>query len=345
MRKIIHCDADCFFVAVEERDDPSLVGRPVAVGGGERRGVIATCNYAARAYGVHSAMPTAVAQRLCPDLVLLPGCMEKYRQAAVQMRAIFQRFTAQVEPLSLDEAYLDVSESPFYDGSATYIAEAIRQQIARELGITVSAGVAPNKFLAKVASDWLKPNGLFVLPPARVDEFVASLSVARIPGVGPVLLEKMRRLDIETCGHLQGYSRIELHQQFGSMGERLYTFCRGHDARPVQADRGKKSLSVEHTYAIDLPDRQTVKDCLPELYEKLIGRLQDVGTRYRVLAPFIKLRFCDFSATTLERGSLLPSLPAFAALLDMAYQRGQKPVRLMGIGVSLEEQGGQVMMF
>ena len=346
MRKIIHCDADCFFVAVEERDDSSLSGRPVAVGGEtDRRGVIATCNYAARAYGVHSAMPTVVARRLCPDLVLLPPNMDKYRAVASDMRDIFQRFTPLVEPLSLDEAYLDVSESPFYDGSATFMAEAIRQQVARELGITVSAGVAPNKFLAKVASDWLKPNGLFVLPPARVDEFVAGLSVARIPGVGPVMLEQMRRLGIETCGQLKTFSRLELNEHFGGMSERLYTFARGQDDRHVSPERSRKSLSVEHTYVFDLPDRQTAKDRLPVLYEKLKARIQDLGSQYRVLSPFIKLKFCDFTATTLERGSLLPSLSVFGGLLDMAYQRGQKPVRLIGIGVSLEEQGPQIGLF
>lgn len=346
MRKIIHCDADCFYVAVEERDDPSLRDRPVAVGGDEkRRGVISTCNYAARAYGVHSAMPTAVARRLCPDLLLLPGNMAKYREVSEQMQAIFQRFTPLVEPLSLDEAYLDVTEAPFYNGSATFMAEAIRQQIARELGITVSAGVAPNKFLAKVASDWMKPDGLFVLPPARVDEFVSALSVARIPGVGPVLLEKMRRLGIETCGQLQAVSTQELCQHFGAMAGRLYDCARGIDERPVQAARSRKSLSVEHTYVFDLPDRQTARARLPELYEKLKRRLQDLESHYKVMSPFIKLKFCDFTSTTLERGSLFPSLQGFASLLDMAYQRGQKPVRLIGIGVSLEEQGGQLAMF
>jgi DNA polymerase-4 len=345
MRKIIHCDADYFYVAVEERDDPSLCGRPVAVGGNSSRGVIATCNYAARAYGVHSAMPASVAHRLCPDLVVLPGNMAKYRDISVQMRAIFSRFTPIIEPLSLDEAYLDVTESPFYNGSATFMAEAIRQQVARELGITVSAGVAPNKFLAKVASDWMKPDGLFVLPPARVDEFVAALSVARIPGVGEVALNRLRGLGIETCGQLQAYSKTDLYQHFGAMAERLFDFSRGIDGRPLKIDSARKSLSVEHTYVFDLPDRQTARARLPELYEKLRRRLQDLESRYRIMSPFIKLKFCDFSATTLERGSLLPSLPVFASLLDMAYQRGQKPVRLIGIGVNLEEQGGQLAMF
>lgn len=346
MRKIIHCDADCFFVAVEERDDPSLVGRPVAVGGDEtRRGVIATCNYAARAYGVHSAMPTSIARRCCPDLLVLPPNIPKYKEVSGQMQAIFRRFTSVIEPLSLDEAFLDVTESPFYSGSATFMAEAIRQQVSRELGITVSAGVAPNKFLAKVASDWQKPDGLFVLPPAKVDEFVVSLPVGRIPGVGSVLRDKLRQQGIENCGQLQAFSKTMLAQHFGSMAERLHDFSRGVDERPVKTGHSRKSLSVEHTFVFDLPDRKTARDRLPALYEKLKARIQSLEHGYRVMSPFIKIRFCDFSSTTLERGSLLPSLPAFASLLDMAYQRGQKPVRLIGIGVSLEEQGGQLAMF
>ena len=346
MKKIIHCDADCFYVAVEERDDPSLRGQPVAVGGdASSRGVIATCNYEARAYGVHSAMPTSVAKRLCPDLVLLPGNMAKYREVSEQMQSIFSRFTAIIEPLSLDEAYLDVTEAPFYNGSATFLAEAIRQQVARELGITVSAGVAPNKFLAKVASDWMKPDGLFVLPPAKVEEFVAALSVARIPGVGDVMLNRLRGLGIETCGQLQTYNKVALYQQVGAIAERLFDFAQGIDERAVKTESVRKSLSVEHTYVFDLPDRQTARDRLPELYEKLKRRLQTLESHYKIMSPFIKLKFCDFSATTLERGSLLPSLPVFASLLDMAYQRGQKPVRLIGIGVNLEEQGAQLAMF
>lgn len=346
MKKIIHCDADCFYVAVEERDDPSLRGQPVAVGGdASSRGVIATCNYEARAYGVHSAMPTSVAKRLCPDLVLLPGNMAKYREVSEQMQSIFSRFTAIIEPLSLDEAYLDVTEAPFYNGSATFMAEAIRQQVARELGITVSAGVAPNKFLSKVASDWMKPDGLFVLPPAKVEEFVAALSVARIPGVGDVMLNRLRGLGIETCGQLQTYNKVALYQQVGAIAERLFDFAQGIDERAVKTESVRKSLSVEHTYVFDLPDRQTARDRLPELYEKLKRRLQTLESHYKIMSPFIKLKFCDFSATTLERGSLLPSLPVFASLLDMAYQRGQKPVRLIGIGVNLEEQGAQLAMF
>lgn len=346
MKKIIHCDADCFYVSVEERDDPSLRGRPVAVGGDAgSRGVIATCNYEARAYGVHSAMPTSVALRLCPDLILLPGNMAKYREVSEQMQSIFSRFTAIIEPLSLDEAYLDVTEAPFYNGSATFMAEAIRQQVARELGITVSAGVAPNKFLAKVASDWMKPDGLFVLPPAKVEEFVAALSVARIPGVGEVMLNRLRGLGIETCGQLQAYNKVALYQQVGAIAERLFDFAQGIDERAVKSESVRKSLSVEHTYVFDLPDRQTARARLPELYEKLKRRLQTLESHYKVMSPFIKLKFCDFSATTLERGSLLPSLPVFASLLDMAYQRGQKPVRLIGIGVNLEEQGAQLAMF
>lgn len=345
MQKIIHCDADCFYVAVEERDDPSLRGLPVAVGGtAADRGVIATCNYQARGFGIHSAMPTAVAQRLCPSLVLLPPDMARYRAVSAGLKEIFHRFTPTVETVSLDEAYLDVTESPFFGGSATYMAEAIRQQVARELGITVSAGVAPNKFIAKVASDWLKPDGLFVVTPGQVAAFVEALSVARIPGVGPVAVEKLRQLGVETCGQLQFVPRPVLHNHFGAFGERLYQYAHGEDTRPVTSERLRKSVSVEHTYAIDLPDRETARARLPELHEKLLRRIQSLGQAYRVQAPFIKLKFCDFSATSLERGAMLPSLSAFGALLDMAYQRGQKPLRLIGIGVSVEEQGGQLAL-
>ena len=212
-RKIIHVDCDCFYAAVEMRDDPTLRHRPVAVGGDpHRRGVIATCNYPARHFGVHSAMASSQALRLCPELVIVPPNFDKYRKVSTQIHDIFRRYTSLIEPLSLDEAFLDVSASDQFDNSATRIAEALRQDIRRELGITVSAGVAPNKFLAKVASDWRKPDGLFVIPPAQVDAFVAALPVKKISGVGRVTGERMAGLNLHTCGDLQSMSRLELSQ-------------------------------------------------------------------------------------------------------------------------------------
>ena len=201
-RKIIHCDCDCFYASVEIRDDPSLAGLPVAVGGSpERRGVITTCNYVAREYGVHSAMPSAHARRLCPGLVILPPDFDKYRAASRQIRQIFYDYTDLVEPLSLDEAFLDVSAASACHGSATLIARDIRRRVRAEVGITISAGVAPNKFLAKVASDWNKPDGDFVVLPEQVDAFVAALPVRRISGVGKATAERLSGMGVSICAH------------------------------------------------------------------------------------------------------------------------------------------------
>ena len=222
VRKIIHIDCDCFYAAIEMRDDPRLAGRAVAVGGAaERRGVIATCNYEARAFGVRSAMPTRNALRLCPDLLILKPRMDAYREASRQIHAILRDYSELIEPLSLDEAYLEVTDSLHFAGSATRIAEDIRRRVAADVGITVSAGVAPNKFLAKIASDWNKPDGLFVIRPEQVEGFVATLPVARLHGVGKVTAERLKRLGIEHCSQLREWDRLALVREFGSFGERL----------------------------------------------------------------------------------------------------------------------------
>src|SRR5690606_32725826 len=210
-RKIIHIDCDCFYAAIEMRDDPRLAGRPLAVGGAaDRRGVIATCNYEARAWGVRSAMPTGQALKLCPDLLVVKPRMDAYKAASREIHAIFRDYTELIEPLSLDEAYLDVSDSP----SATRIAQEIRRRVSQQLHITVSAGVAPNKFLAKIASDWRKPNGLFVITPEQVEEFVAALPVSKLHGVGKVTADKLGRLGIVTCLDLREWSKLALAREF-----------------------------------------------------------------------------------------------------------------------------------
>ncbi|MBT6333278.1 MAG: DNA polymerase IV, partial [Halieaceae bacterium] len=249
MRKIIHIDADCFYAAIEMRDDPSLINRPFAVGGSaEGRGVLTTCNYPAREFGVHSAMPTSQAYRLCPDLVVAPVNIPKYREVSVQMHEIFEQFTDVIEPLSLDEAYLDVSNSTLFDGSASRIAEAIREQIKTEINITVSAGVSINKFLAKVASDWNKPDGQKVVTPDEVDAFTAALEVRAIPGVGPVTAEKLKRMGFQKCTDLRNAEARVLKRRFGSFAQTLIERAHGRDNRPVNTSRIRKSLSVEHTY-------------------------------------------------------------------------------------------------
>ena len=343
-RKIIHCDCDCFYAAVEMRDDPSLANLPIAIGGkSDRRGVVATCNYKARHFGVHSAMPTGQALKLCPDLVVIPGTMAKYREAALQIRQIFYRYTDKVEPLSLDEAYLDVTDCSECQGSATLIAQQIRAQIATEVGVTASAGVAPNKFLAKVASDLNKPDGQFVITPEEVDDFVQKLEVKRIFGVGKVTNEKLRRMGIITCGDLQQRDLIELVDKFGVFGKRLHDLSYGRDERQVNSNSRRKSLSVEHTYSDDLPDQMACLAKLPDLLLELRSRLRRVDSDYLVTKQFIKMKFNDFTATTVER-QMVSGLPveSFEALCQQAWIRGNRPVRLMGIGVRFidtSEQG------
>lgn len=343
-RKIIHCDCDCFYAAVEMRDDPSLANLPIAIGGkSDRRGVVATCNYKARHFGVHSAMPTGQALKLCPDLVVIPGTMAKYRETALQIRQIFYRYTDKVEPLSLDEAYLDVTDCTECQGSATLIAQQIRAQIATEVGVTASAGVAPNKFLAKVASDLNKPDGQFVITPEEVDDFVQKLEVKRIFGVGKVTNEKLRRMGIITCGDLQQRNLIELVDKFGVFGKRLHDLSYGRDERQVNSNSRRKSLSVEHTYSDDLPDQIACLAKLPDLLIELRSRLRRVDSDYLVTKQFIKMKFNDFTTTTVER-QMVSGLPveSFEALCQQAWIRGNRPVRLMGIGVRFidtSEQG------
>lgn len=324
------------------RDDPSLRGRPLAVGGRpDQRGVVATCNYEARRFGVHSAMPMSQAIRRCPELIVVRPSMEKYRVASRQILAIYRDYTEIVEPLSLDEAYLDVSHSPHHQGSATRIAQAIRARIADEVGITASAGVAPNKFLAKIASDWNKPDGLFVILPEQVDAFVAALPVKRLFGVGKVTAEKLHRLQIHTCQDLLAWSLPDLLQRFGKLGKSLYLLCRGIDQREVVVSSERKSVSVEETYNVDLPDLAACQAELPSLYASLTARMQRVQAMEGIQKLYVKIRFADFHHTTVERGSKQLDFDLFAELIETGFLRSQQPVRLLGLGVRLAEESRQ----
>lgn len=338
-RKIIHCDCDCFYAAVETRDDPRLAGRPLAVGGRpEGRGVVATCNYEARAFGIRSAMAMAQALRRCPELVVLPPDFPRYRRVAAQIRAIFLEYTPRVEPLSLDEAYLDVTAREHQGGSATRVASEIRARVRAEVGITVSAGVAPNKFLAKIASEWRKPDGLFVIAPGQVDDFVRALDVRRLPGVGGATAARLGKLGVTQCAQLREVPLAQLTEHFGVFGRRLYELCRGLDARPVEPDRRRKSLSVETTFARDLPNLEACLAALDALHAEFVGRLQRVDASYRVEAGFVKLRFDDFTATTLERRTFVDAgLAGYRELCAAAWRRRARPVRLLGLGVRLAD--------
>lgn len=334
MRKIIHCDCDCFYASIEMRDNPELLNKPVAVGGSpERRGVVATCNYEARKFGIHSAMASATARKRCPDLIIIRPDMEKYREASARIHDVFKRYTTLIEPLSLDEAYLDVSDCEQCDGSATQIAEEIRAQVRKEVAITISAGVAPNKFLAKIASDWQKPDGLFVIRPEEVDTFVRTLPVKKLHGVGKVTAEKMKQRGIDSCADLQNLTLETLEEQFGSFGKRLHDLCRGIDDRPVQTQRIRKSVSVENTFSSDLKSLQDCLDALPDLAAQLDTRLTRLENSYRIHKQFVKIKFQDFSQTTVEMLSESLNMDNFLHLCSEGFGRGNKPVRLLGLGV------------
>ena len=348
-RKIIHIDADCFYAAVEIRDNPELKGKPIAVGGSaERRGVIATASYEARKFGVHSALASATALKRCPQLILIPGRMSVYREASRRMHEIFSDYTDLIEPLSLDEAFLDVSDSLRCRGSATLIAAEIRRRIAAGIGITVSAGVAPNKFIAKVASDLNKPDGQAVITPEKIDDFLRDLPVERIWGVGKVTAQRLEARGIKTCGDVRRFDLYRFVQEFGQFGEHIYKLAHGIDERPVVSEWRRKSVSVENTYAEDLPDLASCRQHLPALLEALDRRLALLDEDYRIQNCFLKMKFHDFSQTTVERQHTSPSYDDYAMLCDQAWQRGRIPVRLLGIGarlIDLTDGSGQMDLF
>ena len=337
-RKIIHIDMDCFFAAVEIRDNPNLRNQPVAVGGTiAARGVLATCNYVARKYGLHSAMPTAQALKICPKLILLPVNIAKYQAVSKILYRIFKQYTPLVEMLSLDEAFLDVTNCPYCKGSATLIAKTIKQRIAKELKLPSSAGAAPNKFLAKVASTWNKPNGLFVITPSQVSDFVKQLPITEIFGVGEKTAKKLHALGITTCKDLQKLSLSQLTERFGKTGKRFYNFCRGHDDRPVASEHIRKSLSVEVTFPQDL---KTLEDCLSaltSLIPKFKQRLMH-NSDLAITKQFVKIKFNDFKKTSVEKTNTSFNPDIFFELLKIGFNRYYKPIRLLGIGVRFNQE-------
>ncbi|CEK12129.1 DNA polymerase IV [Legionella hackeliae] len=333
-RKIIHVDMDCFYAAIEIRDNPSLATKPVAVGGAaNQRGVLCTCNYIARQYGIHSAMPTAIAYRHCPDLIVLPVNMSKYRQISETIHRIFKEFTELVEPLALDEAFLDVTDCSLHQGSATWIADAIRKKIWEAEHLTASAGVAPNKFLAKIASGWNKPNGLFVIRPEQVHSFVSELPVNKLFGVGKVTAQKLQTMNLHTCADLQLLSLQTLVNHFGKLGENLYYQSRGIDNRPVQPNRERKSLSVETTFVENINDTGQATTIINELYNELLKRIKTSTPNLLIKNQYIKIKFHDFKLATAEIKSSKPELQKFYELFHKIRNETSKPMRLLGLGV------------
>ncbi len=335
--KVIHLDMDCFYAAVEMRERPELAGLPIAVGGGSRRGVVTTCNYEARKFGVRSAMPGFLARERCPQLVFLPVRFELYRAESAKIRAILHRYTPLVEPLSLDEAYLDVTGSDRY---AWDIAKEIRKSIFDETGLTASAGIAPNKMLAKIASDWRKPNGQFAITPDRVESFMKELPLSKVSGIGPKSTQRFAQKGIHNCGDLQRLPLNDLVRQMGKWGEELFHRCRGRDDRPIEPNRIRKSLSTERTYPENLTTPGQCERAMEEIVTELLGDIRTSAPDRRIHKAFVKIKFADFSQTTREGIHPGPGHDTFLSLLLDARERCGLPVRLLGAGVRFAEEAG-----
>ena len=334
-RKIIHVDMDAFYASVEQRDDPSLRGKPLAVGGGHR-GVVAAASYEAREFGVRSAMPAVTAKRRCPELIFVKPRFEVYKSVSDEIRAIFADYTDLVEPLSLDEAYLDVSDDRHALGSARAIAEQIRARIRETTGLTASAGVSYCKFIAKLASDHNKPDGLCVIPPGKGEAFVATLAVKRFHGVGPVTAAKMERLGIFTGADLAAWPLVELEAHFGSSGGWYWRIARGIDERPVRPERRHKSVSAERTFDQDLVAPAALAAELDRVARLAWARIERAGVRGRTVT--LKVKFADFTLISRSRSfrEAVEDFASFAAAGDAllsALLPVPKGIRLLGLGV------------
>jgi DNA polymerase IV len=343
-RKIIHIDMDAFYASVEQRDNPALRGKPVAVGGSRERGVVAAASYEARKFGVRSAMPSITAKRQCPDLIFVKPRFDAYKAVSLQIRGIFAEHTPLIEPLSLDEAYLDVTENLQGIATATEIAEHIRAKIFAQTSLTASAGVSYNKFLAKLASDHRKPDGLFVITPKMGPAFVENLPVGKFHGVGPATTAKMNRLGIETGLDLRAQTLPFLQQHFGKSGPYFYWIARGIDERPVRPDRVRKSVGAENTFSVDLTTFETARDALLPLIDKVWRHCENTRTRGRTVT--LKIKYADFQQITRSQSPRRGiagrvALEGIALELLGAQFPVVKGIRLLGISISVLDHAGE----
>ncbi len=336
VRKIIHIDMDAFYASVEQRDDPNLRGRPVVVAWRGNRSVVCAASYEARVFGVRSAMPAMRAERLCPEAVFIPPDFVRYRAVSRGVREIFKRHTDLIEPLSLDEAYLDVTENKTDLPTATRVARTVREQIREELQLTASAGVAPNKFLAKIASDWRKPDGLFVIQPEEVETFLTPLPVGRIPGVGKVTEKRLQEIGIRTVGDLRGVELPVLESHFGRYGVRLHELARGIDHNPVVPDRPTKSISAEDTFPQDVPLGET-EPMIRRLAERVWAASRKESRVARTVVLKLKTREFDIltrSQTPARPPSSCEELTDIAlSLMERVGLGAQQKFRLVGVGL------------
>ncbi|MGJ8694079.1 MAG: DNA polymerase IV [Thalassotalea sp.] len=337
MRKIIHVDMDCFYAAVEMRDFPQYQKIPILVGFDGPRSVVCTCNYLAREYGVKSAMPIARAKQLCPDITIVNARMSVYKAASDHIREIFSRYTDKIEPLSLDEAYLDVTDSESCSGSATLIAEEIRQTIFNELNLTASAGVAPNKFIAKIASDENKPNGSCIVGPEQVTAFVENLPLKKIPGIGPKTAKRLADHQFVTCADIRAADVEQLKPLLGKNADNIYLRAFGIDNREVISNRERKSLGIERTFGQDISDINACEQVIENLYEKLKERYTACQSK-TIVKQGVKVKFADFQQTTIEQQSGEFDLSVFKSLFIKAYQRAKgRDIRLLGLSLGFKE--------
>ncbi|BCG63132.1 MAG: DNA polymerase IV [Methyloprofundus sp.] len=342
LRKIIHIDMDAFFAAVEQRDNPKYQNKPIVVGGApDSRGVVAACSYEARQYGIHSAMPSSRAYRLCPQLIFVKPRFDAYKQASQHIRQIFYQYTELVEPLSLDEAYLDVSACELFQGSATRIAQAIKQQILAETGLVASAGISYNKFFAKIASDMDKPDGLYLITPEQGSDFVAQLPIGKFHGVGKATERKMHALGIQNGADLRQFSLPVLQQHFGKAATFFYKIAQGIDDRLLRTDRVSKSVGTETTYAQDLQDSAEIYQQLHQLLAKALLKVQAKKLFARTLT--IKVKYHDFQQITrsLTFNSPIKIHRINATVFQRLLQKdriGENKIRLLGVTLSSLEQ-------
>ena len=351
MRKILHIDMDAFFASVEQRDFPELRGKPVAVGGSRERGVVAAASYEARKFGVRSAMPSAIAARKCPEIIFVKHRFEVYKEVSQQIREIFHSYTDLVEPLSLDEAFLDVTQNKQGIERATEIAKKIRKEILEETKLTASAGISMNKFIAKVASDMNKPNGQTLIHPLKVDEFTANLEIDKFFGIGKKTTEKLHGMGIHTGADLRKYERRELVSLFGKSGRYYYNICRGIDERPVQPNRIRKSVGAERTYSEDIGELEEQMEALSKIAEEVSRRMVKGNHLGKTIT--VKMRYSDFTTHTRSRSldhftNSESEIYAIAIELLSEHPREQ-PFRLLGISLSslnveTKLKGGQLTL-
>ena len=332
-RKIIHIDMDCFFVAIEMRDNPSLQDKAVAVGGSpEKRGVISTANYIAREYGARSALSSAKAMKLCPSLIIVPPCFDKYKEASKIIREVFAEYTDIIEPVSLDEAYLDVSNCKQYRGSATLIANDIRYKIFKRTKLTASAGVGPNKLIAKIASDINKPNGICTVPPDEVQDFIKDLDVSKINGVGKVTRDKLKKLNVNTFSDLQKILPHQLEESFGKFGKALALNAFGNDNRQVTPYRERKSISIERTFNQDIKTYNELQNKALKIISDLEPKLKDISIK----SLFIKIKYSNFKQIT---RSITINTLEITHILDILKKVDlSNSVRLLGIGAQINNK-------